>query len=139
MLAGNIALVGLHQPFAVRLLLDGRDLGLAVDLAAAGAGALRQRHGDVGGRDVAVIGVVESADDAVGIAERPQLLHLRGRDDAERHADGVRGAAIFVVLVHAVAVGGEAQVAGLAKTTPESKLQQANEESKQQPRRSKHL
>ena len=115
MLAGDIALVGLHQPFAVRLLLDARDLGLAVDLAAARAGSLGQGHGDVGGRHVAVIGMIERADQPLGIAERPQLLDLGRRDDLERHADGVRGAAVLVVLVHAVAVGGEAEVAGLVE------------------------
>src|SRR5256885_13098340 len=73
---------------------------------------------EIGGRDVAVVRVVERADDDGGLGaaaeldERPELLDPRGTDDFERHADGVGRAAIFLVLVHALFTGCEAQISG---------------------------
>ena len=111
-LASDVALLGAHQPFAARRALDRRHRRLAIDLAAAVAGANGQRLGQVGRGDMAVIRMIERAHQAVGVAERPELLHLGRRDDLERHADGVRGAAILVILVHPVAICGEPQVTG---------------------------
>jgi hypothetical protein len=110
-LAGDIAGLGLDQPFAAGLPLDGGHFGLPVDLGAPIAGPHGQGIGQVRRGDVAVLGMVERAHQAVGVAQRPELLDLLGRDDLERHADGVRGAAVLVVLVHPVPVGGEPQIA----------------------------
>ena len=52
------------------------DGGVAVDLGAAAARALGQGLGQVGGLDVAVVGMLDGAEHAVGLAERPDLLHL---------------------------------------------------------------
>ena len=41
------------------------------------ARALGERLGQVGGLDVAVVGMLDGAEDAVGLAERPDLLDLR--------------------------------------------------------------
>ena len=114
------ALVGRQLPLTARRLFDGSHFGLLVDLGAAGAGTLAQRHGQVGRRDVAVVRVVESADDlrrvaATEVDERPELLDFLRRNDLERHADGVGRAAVLQVLVHAVLAGGQAQVAGHVK------------------------
>ena len=49
---------------------------LAVDLGAARAGALGEGLRQVGGLDIAVVGMLDGADDAIGLAERPDLLHL---------------------------------------------------------------
>ena len=72
--------VSFHSPLRVRV--DRRDFGLLVDLGASRAGALPQRHREVGGRDVPVMRVVERADDrgrvgrAAELEQRPQLLHF---------------------------------------------------------------
>ena len=106
------------MPFAGGRALDRRDLGLLVDLGAAGARPFAQRHGQIGRRDVAVVGVIERADEVRRVAavaeldQRPELLHFLGRDDLEGHADGVGGAAVLLILVHAVAAGREAQIPG---------------------------
>ena len=77
-----------------------------------------QRHRQVRRRDVAVVRVIEPADDrrrvrgAAERQERPQFLHLLRPDDLEGHADRVRRAAVLLVLVHAVARGREAEVPG---------------------------
>ena len=67
MLAGDVALVGLDQPFAV----GGRSMPItarvAIDLGAAVARALGQGLGQVGGLDVAVIGMLDGAENAIGV------------------------------------------------------------------------
>ena len=52
-----------------------------------------------------VIGVEQGADQAIDVAEGPKPLDLLGTDHFERHIDGVRGAAVLVVLVHPFPVG----------------------------------
>ncbi len=97
------------------------DLGLLLNLRAAGARALAQRHGQIRRRDVAVIGVVERSDDFRGgcaVAEfdqRPKIADLLRTDHLEGHADGVRRAAVLLVFVHAIAAGREPQIAGDVK------------------------
>ena len=49
---------------------------------------------------------------AAELGERPQLFDPRRADHLERHADRVGGAAVLLVLVHALSTGGETQVAG---------------------------
>jgi hypothetical protein len=99
-------------------LLHGGDFGLFVDLGAAAAGAFAQRHGEVGRGNVAVIGVIQRADDVRRVAavaelgEGPEVADFLRRNDLEGHADGVGGTAVLLVLVHAIAIGGETEVAG---------------------------
>ena len=56
--------------------------GLLVDFGAAGTRALAQRHGEIRRRDVAVVGMVERADDVRRVAavaeldQRPEFLDL---------------------------------------------------------------
>ncbi len=94
---------------------------MLVDLGARAARTLAQCHGEIGGRNVAVVRVVEGADDGGGVGaaaeldERPELLDPRRTDDFEGHADGVGRAAILLVLVHALFAGCEAQIAGDVK------------------------
>jgi hypothetical protein len=45
------------------------------------------------------------------LGQRPQGFDFRRPDHLEGDADGVGGTAVFLILIHAVAVGGEAQVA----------------------------
>ena len=115
-----LLVVRCHSPEGVRL--HRGDFGLLVDLGAAAARAFAQRHGEVGRRDVAVIGMIERADDfrrAGAVAEfdqRPQIADLARADHLEGHADGIRRAAVFLVFVHAIAAGREAQISGDVET-----------------------
>ena len=117
-LADDVALVRRDLPFARRRAGDAQRLGLFADLRAARARAAPQRHREIDRRDVAVVRMVERADDlrrvdaVAQVHERPQLGHFLRTDDPERHADRVRGAAVLVILVHPVARRREAQVAG---------------------------
>ncbi len=77
MLADDVALVGDDLPLAARLPLDSHYGRPPVDLAAAIARAARQRLGEVGRLDVAVLRMLDRADDPVDVAERPDLLDLR--------------------------------------------------------------
>ena len=118
MLGDDLAFIGLQSPLAGRCAADAGDFGVLVDLCAARAGAFAQRHREIGGRNVSVVGMVEGADDGrravltAQLHQGPEFLDLFWADDLERDADGVGGAAVFQVLVHALAVGREAQVAG---------------------------
>jgi hypothetical protein len=62
--------------------------------------------------------MIERTHDVLGVAavaeldQRPEFLHLLRGDDLERHTDGIGRAAIFLILVHAVAAGREAHVSG---------------------------
>ena len=117
----ELAAAGLSIGFELRgfvvndvLMLD-RDGGHVQSEQAPG---LAQRHRQVRRRNVAVIGMVERAHDVLGVAavaeldQRPELLHLLGGDDLERHTDGVGRAAVLLILVHAVAACREAQIPG---------------------------
>ena len=70
-----------------RRALDAGDGRLAVDLGAARAGALGEGLGQVGGLDVAVVRVLDRAEDAVDLAERPDLLDLLRRQHVDLDAD----------------------------------------------------
>ena len=111
------------SPLSVRTIhrrrraLDAVDGGVAVDLGAARARALGEGLGEVGRLHVAVVGMLDRADDAVGVAERPQLLHLLGGDQVDVDADRLGGAGIIHVLVPAVLGAGEAEVGDLTKPT----------------------
>ena len=86
---------------------------LRYDLGAAVARALGERLGEVGGLDIAVVGMLDRADDAVGLAERPDLLDLLGRQDVDLDADRLGDAGIVHELVPAVLGAGEADVGDL--------------------------
>ena len=102
-----------HSPDGVRSIA--RDGRVAVDLGAERARALGERLGEVGGLDVAVVGVLDGADDAVGLAERPDLLDLVGRQHVDLDADRLGDAGVVHVLVPAVPRAGEADVGDLAE------------------------
>ena len=100
--ADDLALVGDDLPLAGGQLLDGADGGVAVDGGAAVASAAGQRLGQVGGLNIAVLGMLDRAENAVGLAERPDLLQLCGRQQPDRHTDRLGDAGIVHVLVPAV-------------------------------------
>ena len=112
MLGGDLALVGHDPPGPVRLRPDVHDLRVPVDLRASSPRARCKRVGQVDRRHMAVMRVEEGAHQSLRIRQRPQCPYLVGADHLERHPDGVRGAAIFPVFVHAVAVGREPEIAG---------------------------
>jgi hypothetical protein len=121
-LGGDLALVGGELPFAGSRAFDPGHLGLLVDLGAQRTGSLAQRHGEIGRRDVTVVGMIERPNNVRRIAavaelgQRPELLDLLRRDDLKGHADGVRRPAILLILVHALTAGGEAHIAGDVET-----------------------
>ena len=115
MLGQDVTLVGPDQPLAGGLLADAGDPGLAVDLGAALARSFGQRLGDVGRLDVAILRMADRADDAVDVAERPDLLDLPGRQELDLNADRRGHARVLVILVHAVPVEGETDVRDLGE------------------------
>ena len=97
-------------PLAVARLLDAGDHGVAVDFGAAIARALGQGLGQVGRLDIAVIGMLDGADDAVGLAQRPDSLTCAGRQLVDLDADGLGDARVIHELVPAVLGAGQADV-----------------------------
>ena len=110
-LAHDVALVGAHPPLAAHGPLDGRHLGAAMDLRPPVAGAAGEGLGEVGGLNVAVLGVEDGADEAVRVAERPDRLDFVRGQELDADPDGARDPRIEPVLVHPAAVRREADVA----------------------------
>ena len=111
-LAADIAAGRPDQPFAFGLSFQRRDRGIAVDLRPSIASPDGHCLGDVRRSDMAVIGMVERADQPLVVAQRPKLGDFGRRDDLERHADRVGGTAILAILVHPLPIGGKPEVAG---------------------------
>ena len=121
-LADDVALVGRNLPFAARPPLD-RDHGrMAVDLSPALARRPRQGLGQVGGLDIAVLGMLDRADDSLDVAEWPDLLDLLRRQELDLDADRRGDAGVIVIFVHPVAGAGEADVGDLAQADVEAGL-----------------
>ena len=123
MFAGDVALVGDDLPFPAREPHDRGHGRMAVDLAAALARAARQRLGQVGGLDVAVLGVLDRADDPLDVAERPDVLDLLWRQKFHLDpADGRGDPGVIAIFVHPVAGAREADVRNLAEPDVEARL-----------------
>ena len=95
LLAGDIALFGVHDEFAVGLAGDALDRVEAIHFGACGACLARQRKGDAGRIDIAIERIPPGAQQAVGGHQRMATsgfgrvdkLHLDAH--AARHADEV--------------------------------------------------
>ena len=91
-----------HAADAAILAVNGSDLDALDDLRAALAGALGERHGDVGRVALAVERQVHGADHAVGVEMRIHLLDLGWRDLAHVNVEGARHRRLAVELVLAL-------------------------------------
>ena len=111
MFAGDVALGCLDHPLAIAVALDAGHLGLLIDFRAPGSRALGECHGDVNRRDMTVGWVPQRPDQAVHVADRPELLDLVDADQVAFDTDRLGGALIVSILIHAFAVAGEAKVA----------------------------
>src|SRR6202012_2476201 len=96
--------------------LDTESFRLLVDLGARAASSFPESHGEVCGGDMPVIGMIERPDDrrrltvTAQIHQWPQLLDPGGGDDLKGYPDRIGRPAVLVVLVHALAAGGETQI-----------------------------
>ena len=111
MLAEDVAFVGLHPPLPVARARYAPHPGVAVDLRALGPGPFGQGLGQIRGLHIAVLRVVEGPHQALGVAEGPEGLHLPRRQEFHGHAYGAGGGGVLEVLVHALLVHGETDVA----------------------------
>ena len=123
MLADDFALVGDDLPFAAVCRLDRDHGGLPVDLGAVVPSAARERLSQIGGLDIAVLGVLDGAQNPLGFAERPDFLDLLWRqgfylDPADRRGD----ARVIVVFIEPVARAREADVGDLTEADVEAGL-----------------
>ena len=117
MFAGDFAFVGDDAPVVVSTvdLLNRGHRGVAVNFRAKIARAFCQRGGQIAGLNVAVLGVLNRADQSLGVAHRPDLADLLRREEIDGDADGFADAGVVAVFVHAVLGASEADVADLAK------------------------
>ena len=111
MLAQDVALVGLHPPLPAARARYAPHPGVAVDLRALGPGPLGQGLGQIRGLHIAVLRVVEGPHQALRVAKGPEGFHLPRRQELHGHADGAGGGGVLEVLVHALLVHGETDVA----------------------------
>ena len=115
-LAGNVALVSLHHPLAIRLLLNAGHGGVAVDLCPARTRALCHGLGEVGRLDVTIIRMLDGTEQAIRLAQRPDLLDLGGREHVHLDADRLGNAGIIHELVPPILGAGEAYVGDFLET-----------------------
>ncbi len=87
LVAGDVALVGLHRGDPVAIHLEAGDAHLLVDFRAMHARALGQRLRDVGGAGLAVGRQPRGADEVGRLHQRPHLLDLFGRHQLHVHAE----------------------------------------------------
>ncbi len=109
-LAGDLPLVSGHLPLPGRGATDGGDAGLAIDGGPALPGTGGEGLGQIGGLHVTVIRVLDRAHQIVGVAQRPDLLHLLRCQLPDIDTNGLRHACILQVFVHAFLRGREADV-----------------------------
>ena len=102
------------QPPADRL-LDIEHQRVAIDGRTACARTFGERLRQVGRLDVAVVRMKDAADQSIDVAQRPEFRDLRRRQKLHIDADGLRRRRVLVVLVHAIAVHRQAQVADLGE------------------------
>jgi hypothetical protein len=108
-LAGDVALVGFHAPFARGRALQPDHLGEALYATAEVAGALGEGLGQLARVDIAVERIPERADQLMRLQERILRLRLRRRQQRELQALRARHGRHMLVFVHARLVVGEPQ------------------------------
>ena len=109
MFAGDVALVGFHHP-AIAHALNGGDGGVAVNFSAHGTGTFGQRLRQVGGLNIAVLLMLDCAQQTLGVAQRPDLFHLIRGQHIDLDANGFSHALIIHIFVPAVLGAGETNV-----------------------------
>ena len=114
-LAGDVALIGLDQPFAIGLLNNAGHGGLTIDGRATVTRAACEGLGQVGGLDIAVIRMLDRAQQVVGLAQGPDFLDLVRGQELDVNTDGLGHTRIIFVLVHPVLGPGQTDVADIAK------------------------
>src|SRR4029079_18375307 len=108
-LGGDVALRGSDQPFARRLEVDRPHRIVADDLGAAGPRAYSHGVGGQGRVDVAVLGLVDGANDAVDAAKRIDPAKLFRRQQVEIVTDEAPETLDVAELVHPLGRAGDAQ------------------------------
>ncbi len=112
MLADDIALIGLHLPLTAWQALETFDLGVEIDLGAIVARTFGERHGDIGRRNMAILGVIERAQHIMVVfKQRPQFTGACRGNQFGAHALHFGNTHIALVFVKAVARVGNTQLA----------------------------
>ena len=78
--------------------------------------ALGQCLREIGGLDIAIIGMLDSANDAVHVGKRPNIFDVVGAKEVDIDANGTRNARIIIILIHPVFGGRQPDVRDLRKT-----------------------
>ncbi len=107
MLAGDLTLIGFDLPFTTGLMGDGRYFSLLVDLCTTSSRPFGKSHGEICRLDVPILWMIEGANKSIRVAQRPEFGNFRGGDDFKRNTNRIGCTTIFLVLIHAVATGGQ--------------------------------
>ena len=110
-LADDVALVGVHAPLGAGGPGDSGHDGVAVNLRAPVPCTGGECLGQIRRLHVAVPGMADRSDQAVDVAQRPDLLDLLRGQEVDVDPDGACHARVLAVLVHPVAVHGETDIA----------------------------
>jgi len=113
--ADHIALIGPDDPFSGATLLDAGHAGIPINLGAPGACALGERLGQIGRLDVAIVRMLDGAEHALDIAQRPDLLELGRCQEAYVDADRGGDAGVVFEFVEAILRARQPDVGDLAE------------------------
>ena len=109
----DVAPVGAHAAHPAVADVDPGHPGRGEDPAAAAAGAVGERVGQLRGVEVAVGRQPGGAQHSLGRHQREQLPGLLGRDQLQRQPEGLRPAGLAAQLLQSLLAGGKADAAAL--------------------------
>ena len=100
--AGDVALICRDQPLARSQLGDRRYSGVAIDCGPPLPCAFGQCLGQVGWLNIAILWMLDRADHAIGVAQRPNLLDLIRSQEFDIDANSSGDSRIVVILIQSV-------------------------------------
>ena len=116
MLTGDLTLIGGHLPMAVIQLFISLSLGVLIHRRPGIPGQLGQRHGDIGGVHIAVLGMQDAAANMLGLVQqRMDFRDLFGRHQPARHARGLGDRDIGLELIPPLFGVGDPQLPNFAQ------------------------
>ena len=110
MLTVDIALVSFDDPAFICLLLKLKNGGVAINSCATSAGTFGQRLGEVGGLNIAIVRVLNRANNALYIGHGPGFFNLLWGQKIDLDTYGLSDAGVILIFVHAILVGGQANI-----------------------------
>jgi len=116
MLTQNVTFIGLHQPLPIGLLFNTRHRCKAMDLGPQISRTFSQRLSQICRLYIAVLRVLYSPNQTLGIAQWPDLFHLFRCEEFNIHSHSFSNTSVKLILIHAVFTVCQSDVTHLTET-----------------------